>query len=47
MAVGCYDPEIRDKAGRVYKFLLFILTDTGVPDNMGSTAGSETPGWLS
>jgi Protein of unknown function (DUF1329) len=30
--------DIWDRAGRLWKFLLFILCDTGVPDNMGSTA---------
>jgi hypothetical protein len=30
--------DIWDKAGKLYKFLVFVLTDTGVPDNMGSTA---------
>ncbi len=30
--------DIWDRAGRLYKFLVFILTDTGIPDNMGSTA---------
>jgi len=30
--------DIWDRAGRLWKFLLFILCDTGIPDNMGSTA---------
>ena len=30
--------DIWDRAGRLWKFLLFVLCDTGIPDNMGSTA---------
>ena len=30
--------DIWDRAGRLWKFLLFVLCDTGMPDNMGSTA---------
>ena len=30
--------DIWDRAGRLWKFLLFVLCDTGVPDNLGSTA---------
>jgi hypothetical protein len=29
--------DIWDKAGRLWKFLLFVMCDTGIPDNAGST----------
>jgi hypothetical protein len=30
--------DIWDRAGRLWKFLLFVVCDTGISDNMGSTA---------